>query len=402
MFDTKPAGILTEADLQDLVSNRVRELRTLDYKQELPGRRDRDQREFLEDVTSFANSGGGSLIHGIREERDESGKPTGFPEELLGLPGVNLDEEINRLESLIRTGTEPRLQGCRFQPVPLKIGAEALVVRIPQSWAGPHAVTYLNNVPFFVRRSNGKMRLNVPELREAFLRSETIAERIRRFRTERIGVLMARETPVQLIEGPLAMLHLIPFGAFDRTMTISVESFSNYRNSLQSLRGMGADQHGFNADGFLGYSIDADQPGSGLASGYVQAFREGIVEYVEGSLSQPISPPGQRAIAIKNLEIWLVEGVERILDLYRALDITPPVSISLSMLGVRGQRIWVRGSLGRAEHPIQRDEVHPPDLLVETLDIDVRRVLRPTFDVLWNAGGWPRSSSYDEKGVWKG
>ena len=43
-------------DIDALVANAVTEVKTLEYKQELPGRLDTDKKEFLADITSFANA----------------------------------------------------------------------------------------------------------------------------------------------------------------------------------------------------------------------------------------------------------------------------------------------------------------------------------------------------------
>lgn len=46
--------------------HRVPESRTLEYKRDLPDPKDRDsKREFLGDVTSFANAQGGDIVYGI-------------------------------------------------------------------------------------------------------------------------------------------------------------------------------------------------------------------------------------------------------------------------------------------------------------------------------------------------
>jgi hypothetical protein len=48
-----------------LRTNGVAEGRQLDYKEQLPISSDDDKREFLGDVTSFANTAGGDLIYGV-------------------------------------------------------------------------------------------------------------------------------------------------------------------------------------------------------------------------------------------------------------------------------------------------------------------------------------------------
>src|SRR5690606_9209701 len=66
-FRGKPIDALTEADLRELVDG-VSEGRTLDYKVKLPERKSRDEtKEFLADVTGFANADGGHLLFGVDE-----------------------------------------------------------------------------------------------------------------------------------------------------------------------------------------------------------------------------------------------------------------------------------------------------------------------------------------------
>ena len=71
--------------IDDLILNGVSESINLDYKQDLILAKDDDKKEFLADVSSFANAAGGDLIYGISEKRDEQGKTTGIPEKSDGL-----------------------------------------------------------------------------------------------------------------------------------------------------------------------------------------------------------------------------------------------------------------------------------------------------------------------------
>jgi predicted HTH transcriptional regulator len=102
--------------LDELVANAVAESRLLDYKEQLPGGGDPDKKEFLADVTSFANSAGGDLVFGIRERR-KGGRNTGEAGAVVGLPKVSLDQEILRLDAILRTGMDPRVPGLGLHPV---------------------------------------------------------------------------------------------------------------------------------------------------------------------------------------------------------------------------------------------------------------------------------------------
>ena len=197
---------ITEEYLQALVNNLVVERKTLEYKQALPGNSDKEKKEFLADVSSFANTSGGDLIYGIIED-----KKTGTPKSLDGLDSENIDQEILRLDNIIRTGIQPRLPLVTISPpIPLKNSKVALIIRVPKSWISPHRVTFGGHSEFYSRSSNGKYPLDVGELRVAFNLSETITERIRNFRLDRISKLLANETPVPFYTTPKTVLHLIP------------------------------------------------------------------------------------------------------------------------------------------------------------------------------------------------
>ncbi|HEU5375783.1 MAG TPA: ATP-binding protein [Ktedonobacteraceae bacterium] len=84
LFD-KPLQSLEENDLQMLADNSVREGGEIEYKETLTIHSDEQKQEFLNDVSSFANTRGGYLIYGIRESKEDAGMPA----EVCGLKGEN-------------------------------------------------------------------------------------------------------------------------------------------------------------------------------------------------------------------------------------------------------------------------------------------------------------------------
>jgi len=105
---------IKEEDLQTLVNNSVSERKTIEYKQSLPKDSDSDKKEFLADISSFANASGGDIILGMAEDKN-----TGAPKSLDGLSIENPDQETLRLESIIRDGIEPRIPSVTISP-PIK------------------------------------------------------------------------------------------------------------------------------------------------------------------------------------------------------------------------------------------------------------------------------------------
>ena len=58
---------VTIEDLTGLITNKVQEGKTIEYKSVLNLEKDAEKKEFLYDVSSFANASGGDIIFGIAQ-----------------------------------------------------------------------------------------------------------------------------------------------------------------------------------------------------------------------------------------------------------------------------------------------------------------------------------------------
>jgi len=151
----KQFSAIDKADIDSLVQSKTAERRTLEYKAELPLGTDDAKREFLSDVVSFANSGGGDILYGVVDEKDANGQPTGIPHEATGLAAVNETSEQLRLENICRDGIAPRIAGLQLKAVSGFPRGPVILMRIPRSWAAPHMVTFRNLSRFYARNSAG-------------------------------------------------------------------------------------------------------------------------------------------------------------------------------------------------------------------------------------------------------
>jgi len=379
----KPLESIVEADLRSLIDNGVAEGKTIEYKQLLPDNTYDKKKEFLADVSSFANAAGGHLIIGVREE-------SGVPVEICGLQNIDSDDEILRLENMIRDNIEPRIPGLSIHPVSLEPSGVVIVIRVPRSWAQPHVVKFQHHWRFYSRNSAGKYPLDVSELRAAFMLSETTADRIRLFRTERLGKIIAGETPVALEGSARIVLHIVPISAFDPSVRFDVSSLARDKDHVEPIHSSGFYRR-HNFDGFLTYSSAFER---NLASTYLQVFRNGSIEAVEAALLNPRN--GERLLIPGHIyEREVLHGLSRFLSVQKQLGVEPPLFVMLSLLGVYGYVMAVDRIYPPRDYPIDRNDLVIPE-------VDLGDVMRPAFDAVWNATGWPRSKNYDENGKWAG
>ena len=395
---------ITKADIDALINCEVNESKTLEYKQVLPGGSDGNKKEFLYDVSSFANASGGDILYGIKAAVDESGKKTGAPASVQPIHQTSADEAKLRLEEMIRTGIEPRprVQIKEIHGWDEEGNGFVILLRIPKSFASPHMVTFKGDSRFYSRNSAGKYQLDVHELRTSFLATESQAERIKRFRQDRLGKIVADETPVMLSSPHRLVLHLIPMASFLNDARLDLSKPHSLTSNFRPLPSFGLN-HRYNLDGSVNWfpARRTDR----AAGGYTQLFFNGAVEMVNADVLQIAGGEGEQGGAWKLASIAyeqeLIKTVESYLNDCTELDLMPPIVISLALLGCKGAYMAVSPrQLVGPQHPIDRDAAILPDVVIDSLDVDVPQVMKPIFDAVWNACGYPGSLNYDKTGTW--
>lgn len=172
---------LTEETLRKFLSLGIPEGLYLDYKEGLSGTSEKDaKREFLKDITAFANAAGGHLFLGVKEPSE--GVSVGS--QLVGLD--NGDAVAQDLERLASTSIDPRIPGLRFVRVPLPNGRSCVAIHISPSLSRPHMVNYTGHRSFYVRHSESSFPMTTHEVREAVLTSSSAEARARLFVERRL------------------------------------------------------------------------------------------------------------------------------------------------------------------------------------------------------------------------
>ncbi|MEK4216289.1 hypothetical protein A6279_23860 [Bacillus wiedmannii] len=376
IFNKSPQSIQKE-DIQELIDGKVIENKRIEYKKELPGQGDKDKVEFGRDVSSFANASGGYIIYGV--ETNDSGEPVGFSP-----LQVNVDQEILRLESMIRSKIEPRIPGVTTVPINLEKDV-LIVIYIPNSWISPHA-TKLTNERFeiYSRTSNGKYPLDYNEIRSTFVASERTFDRIRGFRTSRIGNVIANEMPITLEDNPKIILHSVPISSYSSSNVVDLSLLPENSVYLEPIGG-GISGLRYNFDGYVTYYNNSNKV---CNDSYLQVFRDGSIESVNASI---IKRDNQN-FRINTIERELISTVQRYIEIHKLLQTELPFVLMVSLINVKGFTI-------KDSSPIERDFLIVPEIIVESFDIDISQTIKPIFDTIWNATGWAYSANY-ESGRW--
>ena len=374
-------------DLQELIDNEVAEGKTVEYKRELPDNKDKNKKEFLADVSSFANASGGDLIYGIVEDKKTS--------KAIELKGINIskpDEFKLRLDSMIRNGIESRIPMFDIKDIQLPNSNYVIIIRIQKSWLSPHRVSFSGHDKFYSRSTNGKYPLDVSELKNAFLLSEGINERIRKFREDRISKIIANETPVALPDNPRILLHIIPLPAFSSTQPfVNIDEVAY--NELSPICS-GGHSHRYNLEGLLTY----EKTMNCQTISYAQLYKNGIIETITGDFLRK----GENYIP-RDFEKIIIKAIEGYIKLSEKHNVELPYVIFLTLLGVKGCRIsdekHIMSSLLN-KNSIDRDILLLPEIIINSFEEQISQAMKPIFDSLWNASGFPRSLSYTRDGIW--
>lgn len=263
-----PLDKLDHALFQLLVANGVPENTSMEYKRELSIGNDNEKKEFLFDVTSFANHQGGDIIFGI-EEVDN------VPTNLAGIQG-NYDQTLRQIEDLLRSLVEPRIAGIRFHRVNLESDERfILVMRIPKSLFAPHQVYFRGHMYFYSRANNGKFPLNLFQLRNMFIESTTVADKLKRFVQDRVYKVIERDTPAPIDKEPKMIIHAAPLSSFDGSNSpLSTQQLEQFRPSKSPYYNY---QQRLNLDGIVHWDVTERRENSS----FYQVFRSGVVEIVD-------------------------------------------------------------------------------------------------------------------------
>lgn len=387
--------IKTTEDLDFLKDNKVSEGIDIDYKEKLPDLSiDESRLDFLRDICSFANTHGGQIIYGIKEER---GKAT--PQEISGVDLAKPDHDVRKIIEIVREGLDVTLAGVRYSIITLSNGKYVVIINIPMSMTPPHRVKVNldKDHRFYGRNDRARYELSFHEIRDKFMQSTTIREKTRDFRSARVDAIKSGQGATELSYDPLMVLHIIPLTAFSSMFECNPSQFRVLYTNQETcswFAPFGHHQIGtrneINLEGFLSYNSE----------GYVQFYREGIIEAV----SRLPKDEGHNIIHSGFYESYLLK--QNYFNILKNTDFTPPFCIFLSLLWIDEYSLAYASGAGHGGYNIStrkynKSEILLKEVILDSYDSSLAELLRPLYDRFCNAWGLPDCKNYNEDGTYK-
>ena len=392
MFDSDLTKI-TENNLISFFDRKTPEDKTLEYKRDIKIDTGDDKKEFLGDISAFANSSGGTIIYGIYAK-------DGVPEKMDGISVSNPDSFLLQVENIIRDSIKPRID---FTTVLVSLSNKnyVLLIRVRESFVGPHGVISGKHYKFFHRGNGGKSELDIDQLREAFIGSSTLIDKIRDFRTKRVFDIESGNPPINLQGKNKIIIHLIPRDSFISNFNLTKEKIDLIKSDPKSRLRPPYPSSQWNSphvnfDGYLSWSGNSEKD---TYSSYTQIFRNGIIEGVETYILT--RDENWKSIPSQAFEEQIYAFIERVLSFQKDLGINLPVYVFITLTNIKGQTISMSDNYYKnISDPIKQNDILLPEVIVNDFDIDVPLTFREVVNLVWNAGGVEQSIFIDNDGNW--
>lgn len=376
------------SDLQKLVTGGVTESVRIEFKRDNyrlsssnPDDKKRQCKELLKDVSAFANSQGGDLIIGIEENN-------GAASSLVGVQTPDIDNLKRQMIAIIRNGTDPRIQFA-IHTIPVASDHHAIVIRVQQGAHAPHRVVYQGEqCGFWGRDSGGAHELDAREIADLSRRSQSLSDQITDFRRTRVEAIGEGNMPIELPTRQKLVLHLIPEAAF-QDFHIEQQDLGFFLEHMPILHFTGGWSQEHNVNGMVSFDRQQGIP----PSGYVQLYRSGIVESVADDVTFFLTADvAQRHRLFKtDYRQEVPSRFRNYFELYRRLGVNPPIWLFISFVGLDGVEILSNDFLRSTGRPIREVLLLAPGVEVDDFTTDPRTLLKPGWDYLWQAAGYPGS-----------
>lgn len=353
------------------------ESNVIEYKRNLQFISEKDTKEFLADVSSFANSNGGTIFYGIDEV-----------EGIVGLEIPELDSFRLRVQQKIEDGILPR-PGFKIKYLQISGSKCIFIIQIHKSFSGPHAIK--SSDQYFYRSDAGKRRMDHFQLKNAFLQSNSLKEEIEKFCNRKVSEILLKQTPVQLSDEAVVAMFLIPITSWNDEIIVEPAKLKDGSSGFQ-IMDAGGGQFERNFDGFISGAHN---------KGYLQLFRNGTILSVSSTITT------NEIRLIKYIPTTIFQGeiylaFKRGLHLFKTFEVGPPFLGVLFLIGAQDHfppPDVIPTSRGKA---IGKEVVRFPEIYVTDYPEAFVVYTKKWFDYLWQGFGLDKCPDISSDGKLKG
>ena len=365
-------------DLNELKVNGVSESITLEYKELLNLNKDSEKKEFLYDISAFANTQGGEIIFGVKEKRDEAGKSTGLIDTICGIKNVNFDDTKITIENIVRNGIEPRLNRLDWKEVKIGTESSVIILRVERSLNSPHMVKISGDQGFYTRfyaRNNaGKNPMSYDEIKQSFLNSGGLIQEALDWQNQRFDNNYVN-IPYDLVSPTYLAINFIPLGKRnDLTEDECKNPFVN-RSEFRPISATAGGGYSYNPtlEGIISYT--SCEYRSLEIYGFVLLHRTGHIEIVDTVYFGSIDDFYKGKLELTFLRSILNEDLSNMIDGMKRMDLRPPYLLTLNFINAIDYKFSEEGKLLRdVEKKIKSQRLTLNPLLIQDWDLSIEEI----------------------------
>lgn len=362
--------------------NNVSEGTQIEFKSQLNIARDEQKKEFLSDICSFATYQGGDIYYGINENN-------GTATELTPISIADIDASKRQINDIIRNNITPPIS---FLIKEFNINNNYIIlIRIFKLFPGPPMVTFRGLTKFFSRGATNKFPMNYLQIKDAFLFNNTLNEKFRKFKEERINLYLngsERNDP----SNPFLIFWIYPLNEIN--IDFNRLSESDIRKLLPVYLG---GQRTYNIDGLSIYNLSEGDEYKRFIKN--QLFFNGIFEsYNDGLLSGKQQSSGIIITPLHFIENYIYKTFEEIINFYNSKNILSILLFSFALINVQN----TQGCLTNDSFSLIyfnrnfRSNLLFQDYIINMNDFNINFSMKPIFDELWRAYGKQETNTIDE------
>ncbi len=370
----RPLEAIRYADVEALVRTDRGEGRTLDYKVALSKNDHKGTRDFLADVTAFANTDGGDIIVGIAEDGN------GNAGSIVGIARDGLDERLRGLEDQLRTLVDPRVPDFRTHIVDCPDGKVVVVMRVGASLIAPHRVAFNGTSRFYRRASRANFEMSTAEIRQAFAAAADFPKQLRDLHRRAVALTDGTDMPVRLLERPAAILTVAPLSVLREPRDIPVT-----RDHAVFPPRFGHPNFVVGLDGVIVHA-PVEEVARGTRAWSINQRRG----YVDFAWTLGHEKDGTRSVWPANLEDHLFGTARSTIARLGAYGIGGPWTAMLTLQGLLGYQLYLGHD--QLSAPAWQDSAFLGDIVDDTLS---EEAFLPILEGFWRLFGEDRT---DHKG----